>query len=105
MAQFKIFCTYKTALNEVDFPECSIKINENPVLSREDLLREVNGCHGILSNPRCPKIDAEVLDAAGSQLRTISTSSAGYNYIDIDECSKRGISVGYLADTFSGKVT
>ena len=105
MAKFKIFCTYKTILNESDFPDCLIKINEQSVLSRDEFLREVKGCHGILSNPRCPRIDAEILEAAGDQLKTISTSSAGYNYIDTDECSKRGISVGYLADTFTGKIT
>ena len=103
MSQFQVFCTYKAVLNESDFPDCSLTINEQALLTREDLLRQVKGCHGLLSNPRCPRIDAQVLDAAGDQLKTISTSSAGYNYIDVAECTRRGISVGYLADTFSGK--
>lgn len=102
--KFKIFCSYKTDLKQDDFKNVEIKINTESILTRERLLQEIKGCHGILSNPRCPKIDAEVLDAAGTQLKVISTSSAGYNYIDLDECTKRGIAVGYLANTFSEAV-
>lgn len=39
------------------------------------------------------KIDAEVLDAAGPQLKVVSTMSVGYEHIDLDECKKRGITV------------
>lgn len=104
MAKFKVFCTYKANLNPSDFEHVNLKINQNSALTRDELLNEVNGCHGILSNPRCPRIDAEILDAAGPQLKVISTSSAGYAYIDIQECTKRGILVGYLPDTFTEAV-
>ncbi len=102
--KFTVFCTYKAELNAKDFPGITLKINQNPVLTREELIQQIQGCDGILSNPRCPRIDAEILEAAGSQLKVVSTSSAGYNYIDIDECTKRGIVVGYLADTFTEAV-
>ncbi len=101
---FTVFCTYKATLNASDFPDVHLKINQKSVLTREELIQQVKGCHGILSNPRCPRIDAEVLDAAGSQLKVVSTSSAGYNYIDVEECTRRGIVVGYLADTFTEAV-
>lgn len=102
--KFKIFCTYKTVLSPEDFENVEITMNTEAVLTREHLLEAVKGCDGILSNPRCPRIDAEVLAAAGDQLKVISTSSAGFNYIDLTECTKRGIAVGYLANTFSEAV-
>lgn len=102
--KFKIFVTYKADINPSDFENVEITMNTEPVLTREKLLEGVKSCHGILSNPRSPKIDSEVLDAAGPQLKCISTSSAGYAYIDINECSKRQIPVGYLKDTFSEAV-
>ncbi|KAK7494189.1 hypothetical protein BaRGS_00014662 [Batillaria attramentaria] len=39
------------------------------------------------------KIDGEVLDAAGPQLKVVSTMSVGYEHIDLEECKKRKITV------------
>uniref|UniRef100_A0A0B6YVC0 Glyoxylate reductase/hydroxypyruvate reductase n=1 Tax=Arion vulgaris TaxID=1028688 RepID=A0A0B6YVC0_9EUPU len=39
------------------------------------------------------QIDAEVLDAAGPQLKIVSTMSVGYEHIDIQECASRNILV------------
>ncbi|KAK3088344.1 hypothetical protein FSP39_017907 [Pinctada imbricata] len=39
------------------------------------------------------KVDTEVMDRAGKQLKVISTMSVGYEHIDIRECKKRGIAV------------
>ncbi|KAI8795353.1 glyoxylate reductase/hydroxypyruvate reductase [Biomphalaria glabrata] len=39
------------------------------------------------------KIDKEVLDAAGPQLKIVATMSVGYEHIDLQECAKRNILV------------
>ena len=103
MTKFKVFCSYKNdwELNEFDLDQVDVTINPSEYLSRDDLLREVKGCHGLITYPRC-RIDKEVLDAAGDQLKVISTTSAGFNHIDIHECARRGIPIGYLPDTFTG---
>lgn len=41
------------------------------------------------------KADKELLTAAGDKLKMLATTSVGYNHIDIKECQKRGISIGY----------
>lgn len=100
--KFKVYCTYKNDWDLGELKEhCDVRINQNETLSRDELLSEVKGCHGLITNPRC-RIDKEVLDAAGNELKVISTTSAGFNHIDIDECTKRGIPVGFLKNTFSG---
>lgn len=41
------------------------------------------------------KIDKQLLDACGDQLRAIATMSVGYDHIDVNECVKRNIRIGY----------
>uniref|UniRef100_A0A672LJH7 Glyoxylate reductase/hydroxypyruvate reductase a n=1 Tax=Sinocyclocheilus grahami TaxID=75366 RepID=A0A672LJH7_SINGR len=47
------------------------------------------------------KIDAEVLDAAGPNLKVISTLSVGFDHLAINEIKKRGIRVGYTPDVLT----
>ena len=39
------------------------------------------------------KINAEALDAAGPDLKVVSTMSVGFDHVDLKECAKRGIRV------------
>lgn len=41
------------------------------------------------------KIDSELLEAAGPNLKVISTMSVGFDHLVLDEIKKRGIRVGY----------
>jgi glyoxylate reductase len=68
--------------------------------SRPTLLEKVAGCAGILSL-LTEKIDAELMDAAGPQLKVISNFAVGYNNIDIDEATRRGIRVGNTPDVLT----
>lgn len=61
--------------------------------SRNDLLHHVRGCEGVLSL-LSDRMDAEVFDAAGSQLRVVSNYAVGFNNIDVREAKARGIKVG-----------
>jgi glyoxylate reductase len=61
--------------------------------SRQELLRRVPGCAGLISL-LSDAIDGEVMDAAGPQLKVISNFAVGYNNIDVAEAALRGIKVG-----------
>ncbi len=60
------------------------------LISREELLRRVSGAHSIVSL-LTEKVDAELLDAAGPQLRVVSNVAVGYNNIDVAACRERGV--------------
>lgn len=68
--------------------------------SRTELLAGAQGCEGILSL-LSDRIDAEVMDAAGPQLKVISNFAVGVNNIDIAEANRRGILVGNTPDVLT----
>ena len=61
-------------------------------ISRKDLLTKVKGVSGIISL-LTEKIDKEVMEAAGENLKVISNYAVGYDNIDCEEANKRGITV------------
>lgn len=71
-------------------------------ISRVDLLKRVKGKSAILCT-LTDRIDAQFLDAAGEQLKTISTLSVGFDHIDVVECHRRGIVVGNTPDVLTGR--
>uniref|UniRef100_A0A3Q3LJE6 Glyoxylate reductase/hydroxypyruvate reductase n=1 Tax=Mastacembelus armatus TaxID=205130 RepID=A0A3Q3LJE6_9TELE len=79
--------------------EVSLWDSEEPA-PRSELLKGVQGAHGILCM-LSDEIDAEVLDAAGPNLKVISTLSVGYDHLALDEVKKRGIRVGYTPDVLT----
>jgi lactate dehydrogenase-like 2-hydroxyacid dehydrogenase len=60
---------------------------------RAELLRAVAGCDGILTL-LTDRVDDELLDAAGPQLRVVSDMAVGYDNVDVPACTRRGIAVG-----------
>ncbi len=60
---------------------------------RDELLRRVRGIDGLLSL-LTDRVDDELLDAAGPQLRVVSNFAVGYDNIDVPACTRRGIPVG-----------
>lgn len=68
--------------------------------TRDELLQEVRGCEGLLTL-LSDRIDGEVMDAAGEQLKVISNFAVGYNNIDLGEASRRGIAVGNTPDVLT----
>ena len=61
-------------------------------LTTEELLEGIKGADAILSL-LTDKIDGDVMDAAGPQLKIISNYAVGFDNIDIDAATKRGIIV------------
>lgn len=81
------------ALERIKSALGDVQTEHTPVMPREALLAAVAGKSGILCLLN-DKIDAELLDAAGSTLKVISTMSVGYDHIDLRACEARGVAVG-----------
>lgn len=78
--------------------ECEVTINRKPrPPSRAEILKNAVGMDGILCM-LSDRIDARVMDAAGPDLRVISSYSTGFEHIDIREATARGIYITYTAD-------
>ena len=70
-------------------------------IPRVELLRRVAQKDALICLPT-DKIDGELLDVA-PKLRMVATVSVGYDHVDLDACTKRGVTVtntpGVLTDT------
>jgi glyoxylate reductase len=60
---------------------------------RDELLRSVEGCDGVLTL-LTDRVDAELLDRAGPQLKVVSNFAVGFDNVDVAECTRRGVPVG-----------
>jgi glyoxylate reductase len=60
---------------------------------RDELLKAVAGCDGVLTM-LTDRVDDAFLDAAGPQLRVVSNMAVGYDNIDVPACTRRGVAVG-----------
>jgi len=83
----------KTGMDMIE-SECKLRLwKEDRPIPRDRLLSMAVGVDGIvclLSDP----IDGDVMDAAGSGLKTIAAMAVGYDNIDVKEATARGITVG-----------
>ena len=59
-------------------------------ISPEELLRRVAGADAILSL-LTERVDGELLDAAGPQLKVVANVAVGYDNIDVAACRERGV--------------
>lgn len=59
-------------------------------IPRDELLRRVAGAHAVVSLLTA-RIDDELLDAAGPQLRAVANVAVGYDNIDVAACHRRGV--------------
>lgn len=64
--------------------------DEDSAPTREQVLERVVGADAIVSLLTA-KIDREVIDAAGPQLRVVSNVAVGYDNIDVPSCVERGV--------------
>jgi glyoxylate reductase len=68
--------------------------------SRDELLKRVQGVEGILSL-LTDRIDGEVMDMAGEQLKVISNHAVGFDNIDVPAATARKIPVGNTPDVLT----
>ncbi|XP_075980053.1 glyoxylate reductase/hydroxypyruvate reductase [Anticarsia gemmatalis] len=81
--------------------ECDVKLWPEPSpVPRSEFLKLVAGTNAIYC-ALSDKIDKELLDAAGPGLKVVSTISVGYDHIDVAECRKRGVRIGYTPDVLT----
>lgn len=66
-------------------------LSEDPP-KRDELLEAVRGVSGILSTVT-DKIDAGIMDAAGDSLKVIANMAVGYDNVDVDVATERGVVV------------
>jgi lactate dehydrogenase-like 2-hydroxyacid dehydrogenase len=82
-----------------DFCEADFWMDEMPP-SRKALLERVRGVDGLMSL-LTDRIDGEVMDAAGPQLKVISNHAVGFDNIDVPAATQRGIPVGNTPDVLT----
>uniref|UniRef100_A0A2K6EUM0 Glyoxylate reductase/hydroxypyruvate reductase n=1 Tax=Propithecus coquereli TaxID=379532 RepID=A0A2K6EUM0_PROCO len=73
--------------------------SDEPIPDKE-LERGLAGAHGLLCL-LSDRVDKRLLDAAGANLKVISTLSVGVDHLALDEIKKRGIRVGYTPDVLT----
>jgi glyoxylate reductase len=69
-------------------------------LEREELLRRVAGRDGLMLM-LTDRVDDELLDAAGPQLRIVANYAVGLNNVDLDACRRRGVVVSNTPDVLT----
>ncbi|ENN70525.1 glyoxylate reductase/hydroxypyruvate reductase isoform X2 [Dendroctonus ponderosae] len=70
---------------------------------RAAILKDVRGVDALFWATH-NRIDKEILDAAGPQLKVIGTMSVGYNHIDLEEVKARGIKLSNTPNVLNGAV-
>ncbi len=72
---------------------CDVDLWQGPLaMPRQELLGRAAGKAGIVAL-LTDRIDEELLDAAGPGLRVVANYAVGYDNIDVDACSRRGVLV------------
>ncbi|CEG64002.1 hypothetical protein RMATCC62417_01050 [Rhizopus microsporus] len=77
-----------------------VQWQQDSAMPREELLKAVQGAEALLCL-LTDRIDNELLDAAGSQLKVIATMSVGYDHIDVEAAKARRILIGYTPDVLT----
>jgi len=62
-------------------------------LSDEEELKQIVASYDAIITTVGSKIDKEVVDQSGSQLKIIATASVGYDHIDVLSCKNKNIYV------------
>ncbi|KAG0360850.1 D-isomer specific 2-hydroxyacid dehydrogenase [Gamsiella multidivaricata] len=70
-----------------------VQWKEDCAIPRSEFLKMAKGADGILCL-LTDNIDAEVLNAAGPQLKVVSTMSVGYDHVNVPELESRNIALG-----------
>lgn len=81
--------------------KCNVETwSQNSAPPHEELVKNIAGKDAVFCNI-ADKIDKNVLDAAGPNLKVVATMSVGFEHIDVQEAKKRGIKVGYTPDVLT----
>jgi glyoxylate reductase len=81
---------------------CEVDLYQGPpeAIPREELLRRAAGKDGLLTL-LTERVDAELLDAAGPQLKIVANHAVGFDNVDVPECTGRGVLVTNTPDVLT----
>jgi glyoxylate reductase len=80
---------------------CAVEVpGEDRPMPREELLRRVSGKRGLLPT-LTDRVDQEVLDAAGRNLAVVANFAVGYDNVDVEACTRRGVVVTNTPDVLT----
>ncbi|XP_053386391.1 glyoxylate reductase/hydroxypyruvate reductase-like [Mercenaria mercenaria] len=99
----KVFVTRKVPEDGIKYLRNKAEVtqwNSDDAIPRGELKERVRGVDGLFCL-LTDKIDAEILDCAGPSLKAVSTMSVGYDHVDVGECNKRGIPVGFTPNVLT----
>lgn len=71
--------------------DCWVSPHDRP-LTRAELLEAVRGADAVVCLLH-DRVDGDLLDAAGAQLRVVANVAVGYDNVDLDACRQRGVVV------------
>jgi glyoxylate reductase len=71
--------------------------------TRDELLSKAAGRDGLMTM-LTDRIDDELLDAAGPQLRIVANYAVGYDNVDLEACTRRGVLVSNTPDVLTAAV-
>ena len=103
MAKPKVFVTRIIPNKGLDLVRdfCDVDLWEGELPPpREEVLERVRGVDGLLSL-LTDRVDGEVMDAAGPQLKVISNYAVGFDNIDVGAATARGIPIGNTPDVLT----
>lgn len=83
--------------------KCDVIFPENVPATREEILKLIPGMDGVMWVGHYA-LNGEVLDIGAPTLKTISTMSAGMDYVDIAEFKRRNFSLGYTPSILNDAV-
>jgi D-3-phosphoglycerate dehydrogenase len=95
MMKFRVYVTRRVPEAGIDMlrQECQVEVWGGELPVPRDVLREkvadIEGLYCLLTD----RVDQDLLDAASS-LRAVSNMAVGYDNVDVDACTARGIPVG-----------
>ncbi|MFQ5675905.1 MAG: 2-hydroxyacid dehydrogenase, partial [bacterium] len=108
MGNFKVYVTRvipEPGLEILRENISDLEVNtDDHILSREELLEKVRGLDALLPL-LTDRIDGELLDRAGEQLKVVANHAVGFDNIDLQAATERGVMVtntpGVLTDATS----
>ncbi|XP_055838605.1 glyoxylate reductase/hydroxypyruvate reductase-like [Episyrphus balteatus] len=80
--------------------KCEVTVLQHCPQIRSEILEKCKGMDALFWGGHEP-LNAEALDAAGPQVKCISTMTAGYDYVDVKEVKRRKIPLGHTPEVLS----
>ncbi|MEZ6244335.1 MAG: D-glycerate dehydrogenase [Phycisphaerales bacterium] len=84
-------------LGEIQIPGAEVRVGGEKDMSREELFAFVRGAAGLITWVS-ERVDDELLDAAGGQLKVVANHAVGVDNIDLEACRQRGVVVTNTPD-------